>query len=312
MAMVSSTSRHRQDAELAQYIGNVSEAIQNIMMGHASIRTLLKHYLSQRVTVDTQAVVRGLQPQGAIMRTACTMSRSIDRRRPRWLTAEQSTSVNEDPTLRSLLDRRERFKYNLKNATKHPKYKELNRKINQERQRLRHALLQDIKERWEYEQTVRDVEQQLAGIEVPKEGVIVQSQYSILPAQKKLADAIVVPPGLTLEAEICRRNRAIRAVTEYCGVEEGGMNPTRAKRRSVNVTPPAKSQIELDEEALETAKVSVYKEKRPKRCWKCLGNPNVPIEDRIYEFRSEGDFSKQKQDAVATIWLRCPRYCYVR
>lgn len=97
---------------------------------------------------------------------------------------------------------------------------------------------------------MRDVEQQLAGIEVPKEGVIVQSQYSILPAQKKLADAIVVPPGLALEAEICRRNRAIRAVTEYCGVEEGGMNPTRAKRRSVNVTPPAKSQIELDEEAL--------------------------------------------------------------
>lgn len=105
--MVSSTSRHRQDAELAQYIGNVSEAIQNIMIGHASIRTLLKHYLSQRVTVDTQAVVRGLHPQDAIMRTACTMSRSIDRRRSRWLTAEQSTSVNEDPTLRSLLDRQE-------------------------------------------------------------------------------------------------------------------------------------------------------------------------------------------------------------
>jgi len=46
---------------------------------------------------------------------------------------------------------------------------------------------------------VRDVEQQLAGIGISKEAVIVQSQYAMLPAQKKLADAIV---GLALEAEI--------------------------------------------------------------------------------------------------------------
>jgi hypothetical protein len=63
----------------------------------------------------------------------------------------------------------------------------------------------------------------------------------MLPAQKKLANAIMAPLGVTLEAEICRRNRAIRAVTEYYGVKEGGMNPIRAKRRSGNVTPPTKS-----------------------------------------------------------------------
>jgi hypothetical protein len=60
--------------------------MQNLMMGHASIRTFLKHYLSRLVTVDTQAVVRRIQPQDALMRAACTMSRSIDRRRPRRLT----------------------------------------------------------------------------------------------------------------------------------------------------------------------------------------------------------------------------------
>ena len=70
------------------------------------------------------------------------------------------------------------------------------------------------------------------------------------------------------------------------------MNPTRVKRRSGNVTPPAKSQLEHDEEALEAAKVSVYKEKRLKKCWKCIGNPNLPIEERIYEFSREGDLGK--------------------
>ncbi|KAF2806475.1 uncharacterized protein BDZ99DRAFT_95771 [Mytilinidion resinicola] len=102
----------------------------------------------------------------------------------------------------------------------------------------------------------------------------------------------MAPPGVTLEAEIRRRNRAIQAVTEYCGVEEGGMHPTRAKRRSVNVTPPAKSQIELDEEAFEAAKVSVYKETRPRICFVCLGNENLPTELRTYSFHTSGDLSK--------------------
>jgi hypothetical protein len=272
-------------------IGNVSEAMQNLMMTHRDIRTFLKHYLSRRITVDTQAVVRGIQPQDALMRAACTMSRSIDPRRPRKLTPEQSATINDHPKVRDLLQQREELKHSLPNATKHPKYKKLNRKINQRRQRLRDALLQKVKDRWEYEQPVHDVERQIAGIEVKNE-VAVQPQYAMLPVQKNLVDAIMAPPGVTLELEIRRRNRAIRAVTEYCGVEEGGMNPIRAKRRSGNVILPAKSQLEHDEEALEAAKVSVYQEKRPKRCWKCVGNPNLPIEDRVYEFSSQSDLSK--------------------
>jgi len=98
--------------------------------GFASIVIFLKHYLSRRITVDTQAVVRGLQPQNALMRAACTMSRSIDHRRPQRLTPEESASVNGHPTIRSLLEEQEKLKRNLPNATKHPKYKELNSKIN--------------------------------------------------------------------------------------------------------------------------------------------------------------------------------------
>jgi hypothetical protein len=36
--------------------------MQNLMMGHASIAIFLRHYLSRRIIVDTQAVVRGIQP----------------------------------------------------------------------------------------------------------------------------------------------------------------------------------------------------------------------------------------------------------
>ncbi|KAH8727436.1 hypothetical protein GQ44DRAFT_770455 [Phaeosphaeriaceae sp. PMI808] len=36
--------------------GSVSEAMQNLMIGQASIATFLKHHISRRITVDTQAV----------------------------------------------------------------------------------------------------------------------------------------------------------------------------------------------------------------------------------------------------------------
>ncbi|EMD66386.1 hypothetical protein COCSADRAFT_85560, partial [Bipolaris sorokiniana ND90Pr] len=270
--------------------GNVSEAMQNLMMGHASIATFLKHYLSRRITVDTQAVVRGIQPQAALMRSACTMSRSIDRRRPRRLTEEQSASVDDDPSICSLLNQRERLKRTVRNATKQPTYKALTTKINQERQRRRHALLKDVKERWEFEQPVRDVERQLAGLETNDDLELV---YDImLPAQEKLCDSVLSKPGATMEEEVARRNCAIHAVTLYCGMEEGGMNPIRKGDRNRNAALPAKSQPGYEEEAVELAKVSVYKEKRPRVCFLCLGNEGLPLAQRIYAFSTPGDLSK--------------------
>jgi hypothetical protein len=186
--------------------------MQNLIMGHASITTFLKHHLSRRITVDTQAVVRGIQPQAALMRVACTMSRSIDRRRPQQLTQEQSASVEDNPSVRSLLDQQEQLKRMVSNATKHPKYKALASKISQERQRQQHALLKDIKERWEFEQPVRDVEQQPAGLETKDDLELVHDV--MLPAQGELADSVLSKPGITIKEEMDRRNRDIRVMTQ--------------------------------------------------------------------------------------------------
>ncbi|KAF2263259.1 hypothetical protein CC78DRAFT_554127 [Lojkania enalia] len=238
--------------------GNVSEAMQNLMMGHASIN--------------------------AIMRAACTMSRSIDSRRPQRLTLEESTSVNDLPEL----------KRNLPNATRHPEYKELNYEINRERQRQRFTLFQKKKERWEYEQPVRDVEQQLDGIETKDEVEALES-LPMPPVQQELVDAVLAQPGTTLEEEIRRRNRTIRAVMQYCGVEEGGTHPSRAMRTRTYSAPHTKCKDDLrsrDEMALEAAKVSVYKDHRPTICFMCLANGELPIADRIYSFRTSGDLTK--------------------
>jgi hypothetical protein len=262
-----------------------------MIMGHASIKKFLRHYLSRRVTVDTQAVVRGIQPQDTLMRAACTMSRSIDRRRPRRLTTEQSASVNEHPTLRSLFKQRERLKSALKkSATKDFEYKELSRKINQERQYQRRILLRDVKERWEYERPTRDVERQLAEGKIEHDPEV--ASETMLPAQKELVDYVLSQPGTTIEEETCGRDRAVRAVMLYCGVEEGGTNCTRTKRQKEITRPAAKTHSECDKEALETAKVSVFKDKRPKICFLCLGNEKLPVDVRTHPFHTSGDLSK--------------------
>ncbi|KAI1562204.1 repeatdomain containing protein, partial [Pyrenophora tritici-repentis] len=85
-------------------------------------------------------------------------------------------------------------------------YKALASKISQERQRRRHALLKYIKERWEFEQLVRDVEQQLAGLENKDDPELVHDV--MLPAQGELADSVLSKPGTTIEEEMDRRNHS--------------------------------------------------------------------------------------------------------
>ena len=48
----------------------------------------------RRINGDVAKVYRGMKPEKELMRFACSMSRSIDHRRPWKLTPEKSASVN--------------------------------------------------------------------------------------------------------------------------------------------------------------------------------------------------------------------------
>lgn len=83
---------------------DVSNELQNVMLQHASIDTFVRHY-SVGIHVDAQAIVRGMPAQKQLMRFACSMSRSIDPRRPYRL--EDSSCINDVPRVRTLEDRRQ-------------------------------------------------------------------------------------------------------------------------------------------------------------------------------------------------------------
>ncbi|KAJ5542729.1 hypothetical protein N7535_005153 [Penicillium sp. DV-2018c] len=83
---------------------DVSNELQNVMLQHASIDTFVRHY-SVGIHVDAQAIVRGMPAQKQLMRFACSMSRSIDPRRPYRL--EDSSCINDIPRVRTLEDRKQ-------------------------------------------------------------------------------------------------------------------------------------------------------------------------------------------------------------
>lgn len=43
---------------------------------------------------------------------------------------------------------------------------------------------------------------------------------------------------------------------------------------------------------LDAAMLSVYKDKRPRICFLCLGNEQLPMDRRVYSFKAPGDLSK--------------------
>jgi Protein of unknown function (DUF3435) len=282
--------------------GDVSDALQNMIMQHAKIDTFIKHYLRRTVTADTRAIVSGYEPQRDLMRAACRMTRWIDPDRPQELTPEETLSVNQDPVVRRLVAEREKWKRRFRGtATQQPGYRIIGRAIFNTRQRLRAALLKHVQERWDLEHPVDEIERQLSGLKLSQDVKTTLDQNDEMPPlQKRLAETVMTLPGTTIKEEFCRRNAAIDAVAAYCHFQEGGaaaLPRQRSSTRRASPTPskeanPQLAAAEAEQQALSDAMLLVFTEKRTTTCFLCLGEQNLPFEKRTYKFASPGDLTK--------------------
>ncbi|KZF22622.1 hypothetical protein L228DRAFT_246970 [Xylona heveae TC161] len=274
----------------------MSEALRNVIMQHNDPRTFVRHYLPRRVNVDLQAIVRGLEPQAEVMQASCRMLRSLDRRRPYKLTAEQSKSVNQDPRVLRLERRRDRHRGR---PTRQEESRRVERDLRNLKQRLRAKLRRNIRESWDREQAIKDIQHQLAGGSF--EDIREQHLGSVerTPEHKRLITALMSLPGATLEEEMQRRNEAINAVAAYCHLEES-YRPNQPGGCRLDTVPPAKMDPEretadLIEKILKAAKCMVFaneQNKRPLKCFVCFGDTNKSWHQRVYDFARPGDLSK--------------------
>jgi uncharacterized protein DUF3435 len=246
----------------------VSDALQNLMLQHASMDTFIKHYLPHRVTADTAAIMRGFEPQYDMMRAICRMTRWIDPDRPQELTLEQSRSVNQHPCLCQLIVQREKWKRRFKGkATKQRAYRRLGCEIVSERLRQRTALLKQIQQRWDLEHPVNEVEMQLSGLKFSEEVKTTLTLADDMPTiQKHMVESMMTLPGMTLDEEFCRRSTAINAVAAYCKFQEGGAVAQPRKRPPTGrASPPLAKEADpqlvaaaAEKQALSAAMLVVY------------------------------------------------------
>ena len=156
------------------------------------------------------------------MRFVYLISRSIDPRRPRKLTTEQSALVNGLLCIVNLNQYIVKLSGLRGDNKGEEKYQKACRRLRSEKQRQRRLLLVDLVDRYKKEQPVIDSERQLAGLVVDKDILkALEQSEQVTPEHLLLIDAILTLPETSLENENRRRIAAINAITAYCGVEEG-------------------------------------------------------------------------------------------
>jgi len=239
-----------------------------------------------------------MKPEKELMKFACSMSRSIDPRRPWKLTTKQSASVNELPCIVRLAQRAKKLSGAPPGSRREEKYRKAGQRLNSEKQRQRRLLLVALVDRFKKEQPVIDTERQLLGKVVDEDtwGALEQSDH-MTPEQLHLIDAILTLPETTFEKECQRRIAAINAVTAYCGVEEGtpyrrGPRGRPAKGDPPTVAKAAKLAPSESDIALNQAILSIKTDKRPTKCFLCLGNPALTLRERVASYATPGSLSR--------------------
>ncbi|KAJ5820533.1 hypothetical protein N7474_006124 [Penicillium riverlandense] len=289
---------------------DVSNELQNVMLQHASINTFVRHY-SVGIHVDAQAIVRGLPAQKQLMRFACSMSRSIDPRRPYRL--EDTSCINDIPRVRALEEKKQARK-RTRDAKKRT-YENAQAAFQQyfvkdlrnEKRRQKHRLICENLARYKNEQPVIDSERQLAGKVVDEEVIGALQRTGYMATQHMtLIDAVLTMPGTTVEKEYKRRIAAINAVVAVCYAEEGAPSRPRVtpKRSADTVDMPPGAPVpkkqktvasDAEDDAFSRAIASVCvksPKERPTICFICLGNPMLPESGRLRKFKNSGSLSR--------------------
>ncbi|CAG8901459.1 unnamed protein product [Penicillium egyptiacum] len=282
----------------------VSEAQQNLIMKHADSRTFLKHYLPRHIDTDMQNVMNGRESNRSLMRAITRMSRWVDTRRPRHLTAEQRASIREHPeyvdAVRRLDKQAEVCIHDPSEQMRLQRDQLAREKLNTFG-RLERALRQKVRKEFDRRQANIDIERQLSGAAIDdEEAKDALRTDGMLPERVNLLEKLLTwPTSDSLESEWRRRNAAVAAISQYCYHLEGG--PLRGRRkRPAPSDEPDKEQTTMEARATKTTSVSpeisqeelllekagkyIRKAKKPRRCFQCYGDTLLPIHRRTQKY----------------------------
>ncbi|KAI2697980.1 hypothetical protein CBS147354_9889 [Penicillium roqueforti] len=257
------------------------------------------------VFCKTDNVMNGRESNKSLMRAITRISRWIDKRRPRHLTSEQRASLREHPeyveATRRMKEQAEECKCD-PSAAMQSRLEKLKRETSNTFGRLERALRRKVRHEFDRKQAIIDIERQLSGAAVDDEEAkkVLQVEDQMLPEQIDLLEKLFTwPTSQSLEAEWQRRNATVATISRYCGFLEGG--PLRGRRKravpsdgfdeeQTSVLPePAKkscSSPEPSQQDILLVKAGNYikKAKKPRRCFQCYGDTELPIHRRTQKY----------------------------
>lgn len=151
-----------------------------------------------------------------MLKQACSIGHANSKQRPIDLTPQQVVSVNTNPRIKELAREVERLPHRSKERQK------AGRALKNEKQRLKRALMERIKDVWTDEQAVEDIHRQLQGLEFSQPMDVDSAACAPQrPAQKRLVASLTAPIDDTLEEYYQRRGSLIDAIVAHCSVVEG-------------------------------------------------------------------------------------------
>lgn len=269
------------------------------------------------MAIDSNAIVRRLEPQTDLLQRVCGVGHNKSRRRPYDLTQEQAASVNQHPRIVKLRGHHEILRKRGSRADAASVRVILHR----ESQKLKRDLRKKIRADWTTQQAIADIESQLHGHKIPEAHSDPGPPRT--PAQQHLLAALAAPQEKTITGQLKRRNTAIIAIACYCKVIEppvgrrpqqrlasNGIRRTASDTptRATNASPPCHltdgmtprhslHSSKLDEAIISSVFIQ-SPEERCLRCFLCVGDaigrhPEDPnIKSLTHEYYSPGEVSR--------------------
>ena len=212
------------------------------------------------------------------------MSRTIDKRRPRYLTLAQEEKAHSHEKVQELLAEKTKMKRSLKaegrtiksyeGTTAFDEYNQLKRAYESELQFQRKALLKEVLQMFDREQAILDLQAQFNAEQVKKEDDEDDKIPTLLPERLAVLDALFKIRFATAEDERARRVAAIEAMIALGKLQDGHQYPVRYRRSGTAMTKPS---------PVSQQEVGVCK---PKQCFFCVAKRSY------HEFHSRGDLKK--------------------
>jgi len=161
----------------------------------------------------------------------------------------------------------------------HDEYDKKKQAYEREYEFQKKAFLNELKKKFEKEQAVIDIQNQIHGLELKMNDLATDTDKVLLPKRLRAIDALFAFATSSPEEERSRRVRVVDMLVALGQMQDGHQYPVRRrKRRVLAPIPPPSDCISL--------------ECKPLQCFLCCGNTNAPTHQRTREFHSRGDLKR--------------------